>query len=147
VICPVHFCGRTCDHGTRPMNTGRKRLGELLVEWGLIGQHRLDEVLALQQNDRRKLGVLLVERGYLGATKLTQLLSHQFSLPFVSLARVTYTPSSLPWCRGGLRIGSGWSPPARRTRHAGDLGGGGRALQADSHRTQGRDLCRGSRGV
>lgn len=74
------------------MTTVRKRLGELLVDWGLITHQQLAEVLELQAQEKRRLGVLLIERGYLSATKLTQLLSHQFSLPFVGLARVQYTP-------------------------------------------------------
>ena len=72
-----------------------KRLGELVVEWGLITQAQLSQVLALQKQDGRRLGVLLVESGLIHATKLTQVLSHQFHLPFVSLARVRFTQELL----------------------------------------------------
>ncbi len=74
------------------MGEARKRLGELVVEWGLVSAEQLKLALAQQQTDRRRLGVLLIERGFINGTKLTQLLSHQFQLPFVSLSRVTYTP-------------------------------------------------------
>lgn len=84
------------------MQSDRKRLGELLVDWGLLTRAQLDEALAIQQNDRRRLGVVLIERGYLSATKLTQLLSHQFGLPFVSLARVQYTPELVAFVPGRL---------------------------------------------
>ena len=84
------------------MATGRRRLGELLVEWGLLGQAQLDAALELQKQDRRRLGVLLIEQGFLNATKLTQLLSHQFGLPFVSLGRVNYTPDLLATLPGQL---------------------------------------------
>ncbi len=74
------------------METGRKRIGELLVEWGLVSRAQLAEALKLQEADGRRLGVILVERGIVHATKLTQVLSHQFSLPFANLERVKYTP-------------------------------------------------------
>lgn len=69
----------------------RKRLGELVVEWGLITAEQLKVALVQQKTDGRRLGVLLIESGFLSGTKLTQLLSHQFQLPFVSLSRVNYT--------------------------------------------------------
>jgi hypothetical protein len=73
------------------MHATRKRLGELVVEWGLVSAEQLKLALAEQKTDRRRLGVLLIERGFINGTKLTQLLSHQFQLPFVSLSRVSYT--------------------------------------------------------
>lgn len=77
------------------MAPGPKRLGELLVEWGLLTEPQLEETLALQAKTGRRLGVLLVERGLIHATKLTQVLSYQFHLPFVSLGRVRFTPELL----------------------------------------------------
>lgn len=86
------------------MTPERKRLGELLVHWGLIEQTALDAALELQRREtpRRRLGVLLIEQGFLSGTKLTQLLSHQFGLPFVSLARVQYTPDLVETVPGAL---------------------------------------------
>jgi hypothetical protein len=87
-----HFCLDAARRDTfQEMPETRKRLGELVVEWGLVSAEQLKLALAQQQTDRRRLGVLLIERGFLNGTKLTQLLSHQFQLPFVSLSRVTYT--------------------------------------------------------
>lgn len=73
------------------MGNGRKRLGELLVEWGLLSEADLDKALEWQREDGRRLGVILIERGLINATKITQILSHQFNLPFVSLQRVKFT--------------------------------------------------------
>jgi hypothetical protein len=77
------------------MAEGHKRLGQLLVEWGLLTETQLEQALAWQQESGRRLGVLLVERELVHATKLTQVLSYQFNLPFVSLARVRFTPELL----------------------------------------------------
>jgi hypothetical protein len=79
-----------------------KRLGELLVEWGLITDAQLEQALGWQAKSGRRLGVLLVEHGLIHATKLTQVLSYQFNLPFVSLGRVRFTPELLQTVPGDL---------------------------------------------
>ncbi|MDC0747020.1 hypothetical protein [Polyangium mundeleinium] len=73
------------------MPTPRLRLGQLLVDAGLLSQQDLDEVLALQKTDGRRLGTLLVERGYINETQLTQILSHQLSVPWVSLLHIEFS--------------------------------------------------------
>jgi len=73
------------------MPTPRLRLGQLLVDAGLLTQQDLDEVLALQKTDGRRLGTLLVERGHINETQLTQILSHQLSVPWVSLLHIEFS--------------------------------------------------------
>ncbi|MRG91745.1 hypothetical protein [Polyangium spumosum] len=73
------------------MPTPRLRLGQLLVDAGLLSQQDLDEVLALQKTDGRRLGTLLVERGHINETQLTQILSHQLSVPWVSLLHIEFS--------------------------------------------------------
>jgi len=63
-------------------------LGRLLVTSGLLAQHALDEVLAVQRTDGRRLGELLAERGLVRPHQLAQFLSHQLACPWVSLERV-----------------------------------------------------------
>src|SRR3954463_7275071 len=69
----------------------RIRLGQLLVDAKLISQADLDAVLALQKTDSRRLGALLVERGLINETQLTQILSHQLSVPWVSLLHIEFS--------------------------------------------------------
>jgi hypothetical protein len=73
------------------MPTPRLRLGQLLVDAGMISQKDLDEVLALQKVDGRRLGMLLVERAFINETQLTQILSHQLSVPWVSLLHIEFS--------------------------------------------------------
>ena len=63
-------------------------LGQLLVDTGAISRAALDEVLGAQRGDRRKLGELLVERGLVRPHQLAQILSHQLSCPWISLPRI-----------------------------------------------------------
>jgi type IV pilus assembly protein PilB len=73
------------------MPTPRLRLGQLLVDARLISAAALDEVLAAQREDGRRLGTLLVERGLVNETQLTQILSHQLSVPWVSLLHIEFS--------------------------------------------------------
>ncbi len=73
------------------MATPRLRLGQLLVDAKLITEQALQEVLGRQGADSRRLGVLLVEGGYINETQLTQILSHQLSVPWVSLLHIEFS--------------------------------------------------------
>jgi type IV pilus assembly protein PilB len=73
------------------MSTPRLRLGQLLVDAKLITADALAEALAAQRSDGRRLGTLLVERGLINETQLTQILSHQLSVPWVSLLHIEFS--------------------------------------------------------
>ncbi len=61
------------------------RLGDLLVEHGIISQQQLEELLMDQKKSRRKLGHLLVERGMVKEKTLLEFLSRQLDIPLVDL--------------------------------------------------------------
>ena len=42
----------------------RKRLGDLLVEEGIISEHQVEEALGHQKSTGRKLGDTLIQLGY-----------------------------------------------------------------------------------
>jgi hypothetical protein len=70
-------------------------LGRLLLDTGVVTQAALDATLAVQKTDRRRLGELLVERGVVHPQELAQLLSHQLSCPWISLAHLDIAPEVL----------------------------------------------------
>jgi type IV pilus assembly protein PilB len=72
-----------------------KRIGELLVEGGVLSQQQLEQALFAQRKDGRKLGQLLIELGLVGEVQLTQTLSRQLSVPWVSLYHVDFSRSLL----------------------------------------------------
>ncbi|HPB94397.1 MAG TPA: hypothetical protein PK140_04745 [Polyangiaceae bacterium] len=77
------------------METGRLRLGELLVDARIISREQLESVLQLQKKDGRRLGSLLVEQGLINETQLTQILSQQLAVPWVSLYHVDFSKKLL----------------------------------------------------
>lgn len=79
------------------MGKSRRKLGEILVEWGVLSQETLETVLTLQGQCGRKLGELLVEHAYVMADALADALAEQSELPRVSLANV-----AVDLCSGAL---------------------------------------------
>jgi type IV pilus assembly protein PilB len=69
----------------------RIRLGELLVDAGLLQPGDLERVLELQKAARVRLGKLLVAEGLVDEGQLTQILSHQLSVPWVSLHHIEFS--------------------------------------------------------
>jgi hypothetical protein len=70
-------------------------LGRLLVDTGALTSAALDAVLEAQRGSGKRLGDLLVERGLVRAEQLAQLLSNQLGVPWVRLARTTVDPAVL----------------------------------------------------
>jgi type IV pilus assembly protein PilB len=72
-----------------------KRIGELLVEGGVLSQSQLEQALFQQRKEGRKLGQLLIELGLVSETQVTQTLSRQLSVPWVSLYHVDFSRALL----------------------------------------------------
>jgi type IV pilus assembly protein PilB len=58
-----------------------KKIGEMLVEAGVITEEQLKEVLELQKKDNKRLGSLIIERGYATEDDVLTVLSEQFGVP------------------------------------------------------------------
>ncbi|MGZ6082369.1 MAG: GspE/PulE/PilB domain-containing protein [Polyangiales bacterium] len=71
----------------------RVRIGELLVQAGVLSEAKLQEALELQKAEggKRRLGRLLAEQGFVEETQLTQVLGRQLSVPWVSLYHVDFS--------------------------------------------------------
>jgi type IV pilus assembly protein PilB len=63
----------------------RKRLGDLLIEAGVITEEQLQEALKKKKN-RQKLGDVLVSLGYLNEQQLIEVLEFQLGIPHVKLS-------------------------------------------------------------
>ncbi|WP_150270461.1 GspE/PulE family protein [Paenibacillus tepidiphilus] len=71
----------------------KKRLGDLLVENGVISQEQLQEALADQRKSKRKLGDLLISQGYITEQQLIEVLEFQLGIPHVSLFKYQIDPA------------------------------------------------------
>jgi len=71
------------------------RLGDLLVEQGLITQDQLRQGLAAQKTTGQKLGRTLISNGIISEDKMLELLSTQLKIPFVDLKQYNYDAKTI----------------------------------------------------
>ena len=62
-----------------------KRIGEILVDRGLISQQQLQEALDEQKITKEFIGNILVKRGYIEEEPLLKVLSEQFDISYLSI--------------------------------------------------------------
>ncbi|MFC1855792.1 GspE/PulE family protein [Thermodesulfobacteriota bacterium] len=69
-----------------------KRIGEILVDSGLITKKRLEEAIDEGKRTGIRLGNVLVESGFVTEEDITKALSEQFEMPYVLLDNVIIDP-------------------------------------------------------
>lgn len=70
----------------------RKRIGDILLEKGLITSVQLTEALKEQEKTGRKIGQLLVEKGIITEEQLIEAVSERLQIPKISLASLVIDP-------------------------------------------------------
>lgn len=73
----------------------RKKIGQLLIEAGHIGEKELNIALTEQKKRAKRIGQVLVELGYLTEDKLLPVLGKQLKVPFVDLSKTDISPDVL----------------------------------------------------
>ena len=71
------------------------KLGELLVEYGLITSNMLKNALKRQSQSNGQIGSILIEMGYITTDDLLEFLSKQLGVPSVDLVKLDITPDVL----------------------------------------------------
>ena len=72
----------------------RKRLGEILLDTGLISEDQLDEALEWQRlQPHQRLGALMIERGYTNEEAIARIIAAQCHLSFEKLGENDVNPS------------------------------------------------------
>ena len=65
----------------------KKRIGDLLVDAGVITQEKLEAALELQKERKQKLGILLIEEGYVTEQQIAYTLHKQMGYDIVELGK------------------------------------------------------------
>ncbi len=73
----------------------RKRIGDILVETGVVTPQQLAEALAQQRRTRERLGRILVDQGAATEKQIAQALAAQLDLPLVNLASARADPNAI----------------------------------------------------
>jgi len=74
---------------------GSDKLGEILVQDGLLTDEQLRQALAEQRSSGHRLGYVLVKLGYLDENEVTKVLARQYRMPAVDLKRFEVDPKIL----------------------------------------------------
>ncbi len=67
------------------MARSRKKLGDVLVGWGVLTQDKLDSAVKTAKQSGKRLGEALVEQGLASEEQVAKGLAHQFGLEYVDL--------------------------------------------------------------
>jgi type II secretory ATPase GspE/PulE/Tfp pilus assembly ATPase PilB-like protein len=73
--------------------THKKRIGELLIERGMIDQKQLERALHLQRRGKRFLGQILIEMGLISETDMYKALAQEFHVKFVDFKSIRFDPN------------------------------------------------------
>ncbi|EJC1208650.1 type II/IV secretion system protein [Vibrio parahaemolyticus] len=65
----------------------RKRLGDLLVEEGIVSEDQIQQALSAQRITGQKLGDALIDLGFITEKQMLEFLSQQLGLPLIDLGR------------------------------------------------------------
>ncbi|WP_045367669.1 GspE/PulE family protein [Vibrio campbellii] len=65
----------------------RKRLGDLLVEEGIVSEGQVQQALSAQHSTGQKLGDALIDLGFISEKQMLEFLSQQLGLPLIDLSR------------------------------------------------------------
>lgn len=65
----------------------RKRLGDLLIEEGIVSEDQVQQALNAQHSTGQKLGDALIDLGFISEKQMLEFLSQQLSLPLIDLSR------------------------------------------------------------
>ena len=81
-------------HGeTGSTGGGRQRLGDILIDRGLLTDAQLAEALDIQRNSDQRLGEVLIDKGWLTEQDVLRALSAQLSIPDVKLRVGLFDPA------------------------------------------------------
>ncbi len=79
-----------------PKTRGQIRVGDILIEAGLVSREQVDAALATQTRGKRKrIGAILVERGLITEEQLLAALAHKFELQVIDLEQTAPRPEAI----------------------------------------------------
>ena len=71
----------------------RKRLGDLLIETGLLHQEQLERALEIQKKTKNRLGKVLSDLNYVSEEAMIEVLEFQLGVPHVDLSNICIMPN------------------------------------------------------
>ncbi|HWR43655.1 type II secretion system ATPase GspE [Sporomusa sp.] len=70
------------------LNNRKRRLGDLLIEAGILSQEQLEKALSVQKKTGERLGKVLINLGYITEVSMIEALEFQLGVPRVDMAKM-----------------------------------------------------------
>jgi len=77
------------------MSKQRKKLGEILIESGIVSENQLMNALALQKKSGKMIGQTLIELGYISDAQLADAFLKKFSIAYIDCSNLTVKDAHL----------------------------------------------------
>ena len=87
---------------TTEETSGQKKLGEYLLEAGLLNEHQLKEALRRQRQTKEPLGQILARSGMISESDVCNVLHQQLGLPVIDFTAVAIEESVIALIREDL---------------------------------------------
>ncbi|MBI2901170.1 MAG: hypothetical protein HYY17_13380 [Planctomycetes bacterium] len=82
----------------------RKKLGEILVEEGLVKEDQVQEALQKQKGSGGLLGEVLVKLNYVSEIDIARAIAKQFGLPFIDATKYNISKEALSLVPGEMMV-------------------------------------------
>lgn len=73
----------------------RQKIGEMMVEKGLVKAEQVKEALETQEGGKKRIGEILVEKGYVPEEQFLEVLGEQMQVPWINLQHYNIDPEAL----------------------------------------------------
>lgn len=75
--------------------SSRKRLGELLLEAGLVTEEQIQQALEIQKNTGQKLGEIFIQEKYVTEEQILKVIETQLGIPYVDISKIYIDPETV----------------------------------------------------
>ena len=79
---------KVADHLLKKVETSKKRIGELLLQYTSLTEKQLEEALAIQKEENKLLGEILLSKNFIHPHDITKVLCHQIEIPYLTELKV-----------------------------------------------------------
>ena len=79
---------KIADHLLKRVETNKKKIGELLLQYTSLTEKQLEEALAIQKEEDGLLGEILLSKNFIHPHDITKVICHQIDIPYLPELKV-----------------------------------------------------------
>ncbi|MEX0797916.1 MAG: type II secretion system ATPase GspE [Bacteriovoracaceae bacterium] len=79
---------KVADHLLKRVETNKKRIGELLLQYTALTEKQLAEALTIQKEENKLLGEILLSKNFIHPHDITKVICHQIEIPYLPELKV-----------------------------------------------------------